>query len=78
LLHNKTCFQFATCARNPDAIQRTKSNFTSCSGNGFLDFATKFRELDFFCFRIADDGNGRAALCAELLPASLIHSIKSP
>jgi hypothetical protein len=43
-----------------------------------LDFAAKSREFDFFNFRIVVAGNGRAALRAALLPASLIHSFKRP
>jgi len=43
-----------------------------------LEFAAKSREFDFFRFCIIADGDGRAALRAELFPASLIHSLKRP
>ena len=76
LLRRETRFQFTTCARSSGAIQLTKSDFTSCSVGCRLEFAAKSREFDFFCFRIAVAGDGRAALRAELFPASLIHSCK--
>jgi hypothetical protein len=78
LLCRKTSIRFATCARNSRAIQRTKSNFTSCSVGSRLEFAAKSGEFDFFRFRITVAGDGRAALRAELFPTSLIHSLKSP
>jgi hypothetical protein len=43
-----------------------------------LEFAAKSREFDFVRFYIAVTGDDRAALRAELFPASLIHSLKSP
>jgi hypothetical protein len=78
LLRGKTVVQFATCARSSGAIQRAKSNFSSCSECGRLEFAAKSREFGFFSFRIAVAGDGQAALRAELFAASLIHSLKSP
>jgi len=78
LLHCKTRVQFATCASHPDAIQRAKSDFTSCSVRYRLEFAAKFRQFDFFRFHISATGDGRADLRAELFAASLIYSLKSP
>jgi hypothetical protein len=78
LLRNKTSFQSATCARNSGANQRAKSNFTYCPVGCRLESAAKSSEFDFFRFRIAVAGDGRAALRAELFVASLIHSHKSP
>jgi hypothetical protein len=78
LLRCETSVQFATCARSSGAIQHAKSNFSPCSGGCRLEFATKSGEFGFFRFRITVDGDGRAALCAELFPASLIYSLKRP
>jgi hypothetical protein len=78
LLRHKTVVQSATRTRNSSAIQRAKSNFTSCSVRCRLEFAAKFRQFDFFRFHISATGDGRAALRAELFAASLIHSLKHP
>jgi hypothetical protein len=43
-----------------------------------LEFAGKSRKFIFFRFYIAVAGDGRAALRAELFPASLIHFLKRP
>jgi hypothetical protein len=43
-----------------------------------LDFAGKSGEIDFFRPGIAVAGDGRAALRAELFPASLILPVKRP
>jgi hypothetical protein len=76
LLRGETGGQFATFARSPGAIQRAKSNFPARSKCGRLDIAEKFNGFKVFYFRFAVAGDGRAALCAELRPASLIHPFK--
>jgi hypothetical protein len=43
-----------------------------------LDFAGKSGEIDFFRPGIAVVSDGRAALRAELFPASLILPVKRP
>jgi hypothetical protein len=43
-----------------------------------LDIAGKFDGFEIFRFRFAVADGGRAALRAELRPASLIHSFKRP
>jgi hypothetical protein len=78
LLRRKTGVEFATCARSSDAIQFTKSDFTSCSVGCRWEFAAKSREFGFFRFRIAVACDGHFALRAELFPASLIYSLKRP
>jgi hypothetical protein len=41
-----------------------------------LDFAGKSGEFDFFRLHVANNGDWRAALRAELRSASLIHFFK--
>jgi hypothetical protein len=78
LLRSEASVRFAACARSSRASRRAKPNFTSCSVVGHLEFAAKSRKFDFFRFRIAAAGDGRAALCAELFVAALILPVESP
>jgi hypothetical protein len=78
LLRGKTSFGSAIRAGHSRASQRATSNFASRSGGCALDFAGKSGEIDFFRPGIAVAGDGRAALRAELFPASLILPVKRP
>ena len=74
LLCDKTDVKSATFARNPDAIQRAKSNFPARFECGRLDIAGKFDGFKMFRFRFAIIDDGRSALRTELRPAALIFS----
>jgi hypothetical protein len=78
LLCGKTCIRFTACACRPDTIQRSESSFPACSEYCRLDVAGKFGGFNFFHESVAVAGDGRAALHAELFPASLSHSSKRP